>query len=115
MSELVQVIVTYWTEFLLSFIVATLTLSYRTLRTAMVQQGHIKAGMIALLLERLEALYREAYREAYKDPKKGGVRVSTLQRAERVYMHYRALGGNSTGSELYERICKLPIFHVGGE
>lgn len=40
---------------------------------------------------------------------KGSVSVAELTNMEHLYKAYHNLGGNGTGTELYKRICDLPI------
>ena len=64
-------------------------------------QQAIKEAMKALLWDRLYQIYNDAERA-------GCLSIDALRNAENIYKQYHALGGNGTGTELYERLCALP-------
>ncbi|MBS5784592.1 MAG: hypothetical protein KID04_17180 [Clostridium sp.] len=70
------------------------------------QQGAMKDGMLALMHDRIFAIYAECQ-------KKGYATVEDLRNLEYLYKPYHKLGGNGTGTELYERIKKMPTELVG--
>src|ERR1035437_5835427 len=64
-------------------------------------QALIKEAMKALLWDRLYQIYNDA-------EKVGCLSVDALRNVENIYNQYHALGGNGTGTELYQRLCDLP-------
>lgn len=70
------------------------------------QQEAMKDGMLALMHDRIFAIYAECQ-------KKGYATVEDLRNLEYLYKPYHKLGGNGTGTELYERIKKMPTELVG--
>jgi hypothetical protein len=65
------------------------------------QQEAIKDGMLALLHDRIYGGYAICEQQ-------GCATVDDIKNLEYLYRPYHALGGNSTGTELYERIKKMP-------
>ena len=65
------------------------------------EQKNLKAGMMALLHDSI-------YRECGECEGKQFATVDDLKNIEYLYGPYHALGGNGTGTVLYERIKKLP-------
>ena len=65
------------------------------------QQEAMKDGMLALMHDRIFAIYAECQ-------KKGFASVEDIRNLEYLYRPYHALGGNGTGTELYERVKKMP-------
>lgn len=65
------------------------------------RQKALENGVKALLHNDLWGLYRECGKKGYTD-------VDDLRNLEYVYDPYHALGGNGTGTELYNRVRKLP-------
>ena len=94
-------IIRYWLEALFAVIIAGLTLAYRKLSCRVQQQEAIKLGMMALLWDRLYQIYNECEAQGY-------ISIDGLKNVENIYRQYHALGGNGTGTELYERLCGLP-------
>ena len=94
-------IIRYWLEILFGAIIAGLTLAYRRLACRVQQQDAIRLGMMALLWDRLHSIYKESERN-------GQISIDELKNVENIYKQYHALGGNGTGTELFERLCHLP-------
>jgi len=65
------------------------------------QQEAIKEGMLALMHDRIFNIYAECQRKKYAT-------VEEIRNVEYLYQPYHSLGGNGTGTELYERIKKMP-------
>lgn len=66
------------------------------------EQRLIKQGVLAILHDRL-------YCEGQRLIVKGNVTVSELNNLKHIYNGYHSLGGNGTGTEIYERCLKLNI------
>lgn len=101
-----EMISQYLLQGILTIVTLILTGAYTRLSKKFTQQKEeseaTKFGVRAVL--RLE-LYKECQRLMEQN------RVSTeeLKNIERIYENYHKLGGNGTGTTLYERILKLPI------
>lgn len=67
----------------------------------------VREGLIALLHDRI-------YSGCIHNLKKGSIDESDLRNMEYLYTSYHALGGNGTGTELYERFKDLPLEIEGG-
>lgn len=98
-------IVKYWLQVLFGIVVAVLGIAYRKLSCRVKQQEAIKLGMMALLWDRLYQIYNEC-------ELKGCISIDGLKNVDNIYKQYHALGGNGTGTELYERLCNLPTRHT---
>jgi len=94
-------IIKYWLQVIFSCIIAALTFAYRKLSCQVKQQDAIRLGMMALLWDRLYQIYGECERV-------GQISIDGLKNVENIYCQYHALGGNGTGTELYQRLCNLP-------
>jgi len=94
-------ILRYWLEALFGVIIGILTISYRKLSCRVKQQEAIKLGVQALLWDRLYCIYHDSEQT-------GWISIDGMKNVENIYRQYHALGGNGTGTEVYERICKLP-------
>lgn len=65
------------------------------------RQKAMNNGMLALL-------HSELYKECEACEKKGYATTDDLKNIEYLYIPYHNLGGNGTGTLLYERVKKLP-------
>ena len=92
-------ILKYWVEALFGAIIAALTSRYRNL---VKKNKAIEEGVVALLHDRL-------YQACNHFIAKGYIDTSGLKNLEYLYRAYHALGGNGTGTELYNRAKALPI------
>ncbi len=96
----------YWLEVLFGGVIAALTGGYRRLsrlfKRKMTEQATVKEGVLALLHDRLYQACR-FYLE------QGWCGVNDLKNVEYLYNAYHDLGGNGTGTELYNRVKSLPI------
>lgn len=97
-----QFIIEYWMEALFGLAIAGLSFCYRTLRNKLKQQEAIKEGVIAMLHDRLFQLGMDYI-------SRNEISVSELQNYEALYVAYHNLGGNGTGTEIFERVKELPI------
>ena len=99
---MIDIIKNYWLEFVLtavsSGLVMTVKKIYNEYKKESEEQVSIKIGMVALLHD---SLFRNC--ESYIN--KGEISVNELDNLESLYSSYHALGGNGTGTALYER-CK---------
>ena len=65
------------------------------------EQDAVKEGVQALLHDRIYQGYADCER-------KGCASVDDIKNLEYLYLPYHALGGNGTGTELFERVKKMP-------
>lgn len=62
----------------------------------------VKTGMRALLWRELNNIHEQAVRQ-------DGLTVADRKNLESVYAAYHGLGGNGTGTRLYEDAMKMPV------
>ena len=98
---------TYWVEVGFGLILTLLGLAYRKIIKEVRQQKAIEEGIKALLWDRLYVLHDEACTKGYMS-------VDGLKNATNIYTQYHALGGNGVGTDLYERLKKLPRKECNG-
>jgi len=91
----------YWIEAVFAAILALFGIGYRKLSCRVKENGAIRCGVTALLWDALYRIYNEA-------EKAEEITIDALKNAENIYNQYHALGGNGTGTELYNRLCDLP-------
>ena len=65
------------------------------------QQEAIKVGLLALLHDRIFAIHAICDQKHYAT-------VEEFRNLDYLYQPYHALGGNGTGTELYNRVKKMP-------
>ena len=99
-------IIKYWVQWLFGLICAGLGLCYKRLSAKVKAQEEerkaIKAGLLAILHDRL-------YAECSRYLAQGSIDTDGMRNLEYLYRSYHALGGNGTGTELYNRAKALPI------
>lgn len=66
------------------------------------EQKHLHDGVLAMLHDRL-------YQSCTFYMKEGWINTAGLNNIGIIYKAYHGLGGNGTGTNLYERACALPI------
>lgn len=66
------------------------------------EAGGIRDGMRALLWRELKNIHAEAVAQE-------GLDVEDRRHLENVYSAYHAIGGNGTGTRLYEESMRLPV------
>jgi hypothetical protein len=95
-------IITYWLECIFGLALAGLSFCYKQLISKMKEQEAIKEGLVAILHDRLcqSCLYFINREE---------ITLTELKNIEKMYDAYHKLGGNGTGTELYERVKELKI------
>lgn len=92
------------TEFIGACVVATLGSNslWSFLQARFGKKSNVEKAVLALAHDRLYQ-YCEQY------IKKGSIRTEDLDNVTRLYEGYTALGGNSTGTSLYNRVKELPL------
>lgn len=99
---MLEFIVKYWLEFFFSGVLALLGAGYRKLNLKLKEQGKMKEGILAILHDRLYQVCRFHIHQGWID-------VESMKNVEYLYDSYHDLGGNGTGTELYNRVNSLPI------
>lgn len=89
-------------ELIFAGISALLGVMFRELRQTVKEQKALRGGVIAMLHDRI-------YAECEKWLTRGGITTDALHNLEHLYKSYHELGGNGTGTNLYERAKALPI------
>ena len=96
----------YWLEFIFSTALAGLTVLlkklYSRFKQEILTQKLINQGMMAILHDRIYQLCTDYI-------KRGNITVDELENLEYLYKSYHSLGGNGTGTALYERCRTLKI------
>ena len=99
-------ILEYWLEGLFAGACTVITYLYRKLlgrvQHEINEQKLLKDGMLAILHDRIYQACRHYLIQ-------GSIDIEGLTNIEYMYRNYHDLGGNGTGTELYERVRKLPI------
>ena len=99
---MLEFIVKYWLEFFFAGVLALLGAGYRKLDLTLKEQGKMKEGILAILHDRLYQVCRFYIHQGWID-------VESMKNVEYLYDSYHDLGGNGTGTELYNRVNSLPI------
>ena len=99
---MLEFIVKYWLEFFFSGVLALLGAGYRKLTSKLKEQEKMKEGILAILHDRL-------YQACRFYIQRGHVDIESMKNIEYLYKSYHDLGGNGTGTELYNRVKSLPI------
>lgn len=92
----------YWLEFLFGLVITGLSFCYNRLAKKFRDQEKIKEGIIAILHDRL-------FQSGMYFIEKEAISLSALENFEGIYNAYHSLGGNGTGTEIYERVKELPL------
>lgn len=82
---------------------AALGIAYKRLSKRMEQQEHLKDGMVTVLHHMLYDTCKHHLRKGFLDD------MDELKEIEYIYNAYHSLGGNGTGTEIYNRVKKLEI------
>lgn len=89
-------------EILLTGTIAVLSLCYKRISKKIAQQEKVKDGVVAILQDRILAIGTALI-------SKGEVSISELRNFENLYSVYHSLGGNSTGTEIFNRVKSMDI------
>ena len=101
-------IATYWLEVLFGGVLTVFSTLFGFMlkreKARRLEQAKMKEGILAMLHDRLYQSCRHYLHEEEID-------VDALKNIEYLYESYHDLGGNGTGTELYERVKDLPFKH----
>ena len=104
-TMILQYIATHWVAWLFAAISAILSAAYRKLskqlKMEQVKAQSINAAVLALLHDRLYQACQFYLKRKY-------CTVDDRDNLEYMFKPYKALGGNGTGEELYNRCLALP-------
>lgn len=99
---MIDFIVNYWLEAIFAGCLGALSFAYRHICKRLKEQKLVKEGIEAILHDRLWQAGRIYI-------PKGKVTLDELKNVEYIYNAYHNLGGNGTGTEIFERIKDLDI------
>lgn len=99
---MIEFIIRYWIQILFSGVLALLTAGYRKIAKKLKEQEKMKEGILAILHDRL-------YQACRFYLSQGSIDIESMKNVEYLYSSYHDLGGNGTGTELYNRVKALPI------
>ena len=109
---MIDFIITYWVQFVFGLLAACITtvsgILYRKMVKKIKEQDHMKDGILAILHDRLYQICQYYLAQGHITP-------SALKNIEYLYNSYHNLGGNGTGTELYNRVKKLTLLVEGVE
>lgn len=97
-----EFITQYWLEVIFGLAIAGLSFCFNSLRKRLKEQKQIKEGLVAILHDRL-------FQSGMYFIEKGEITVSALDNIEGIYRAYHNLGGNGTGTEIWERVKELEL------
>lgn len=104
--EILEYIQAHWVAWLFTTITGLFGLGYKILSAKIkknrAEQDALKEGVLALLHDRL-------YQGCRYHIHNGAINDVELKNMEYLYEAYHGLNGNGTGTELYERVTKLPL------
>ena len=96
----------YWLNCIMGAIAALLTAAWgwclKRIKDQQKVQEAQQQGTLALLKDRL-------FQSCLHYIEKGYCDVHSRESLEALYLAYSAMGGNGTGKQLYETVCKLPF------
>jgi hypothetical protein len=99
-------ILKYWITALFGAVTASLSwmvkLLWQKQKCQTKEHEAIKEGMLALLHDRIYQSYTICENKGYAS-------IHDLENLEFLYQPYHSLGGNGTGTELFERMKKMPV------
>lgn len=108
MKDLVETIQKYWVQEVMTVITGALAWLARKVQKWKQEQDLVKQGVLAILHDRL-------YQACQFHLKRGYCTIEDRDNLEYMFRPYKALGGNGTGEELYNRCLALPYGPESGE
>ena len=107
---MLQWFVQYWLEILFGVLMGCLSASVAKIRKVICkkqeEQDALKVGLIAILHDRLFGICKQYLSLGYI-PSDDAEEI--LDNAETIYNAYHSLGGNGTGTKVYNKFCSLKI------
>ncbi len=103
---MIDFIIKYWLQVCFGVLTAIVGAGFRWIgkkfREEQEEKEALKNGVLALLHDRL-------YTGTMQYVADNEISTSELKNMEQVYNGYHGMGGNGTGTELWERVKKLPL------
>ena len=101
-----EFVLKYWIEVAFGLAIACLSWCYKVLKDRMkakqIEEDAIKDGGVALLHDR-------RFQSGMYFLNKGEITVYEMGNIEDLYKAYKSLGGNGTGTEIFERVQELDM------
>lgn len=101
-----EFIIKYWLEVVFGLATSFLAVAYRLLSKKFKRHNSehdlLKDGLLAILHDRI-------YQACEFNLQRGYCSIEEKKNIEYLYNSYHALGGNGTGTEIYNRVQSLPI------
>lgn len=101
-QKMKEFITQYWLEVIFGLSLTGLSFCFNYLLRKYKELAAIRAGVVALLHDRL-------FQSCTFFIKEGEIPLSVLKNITHIYEAYHNLGGNGTGTEIYERARDLPL------
>ena len=101
MRDLIETIEKYWVQEVLATISGAVAWLGRKVHRWKQEQDLVKQGVLAILHDRLYQAYQYYLHKGYCS-------IDDRDNLDYMFRPYRALGGNGTGEELYNRCLALP-------
>ena len=107
---MIDFIIKYWIEFAFGILTAVVSFGFKSLKKKIQEkeseQNAIKVAMIAILHDKLFSLCKQYLALGYipVDDSEG-----IMDNVKGIYEAYHALGGNGTGTDIYNKFLKLRI------
>ena len=101
MNDIVETLKKYWVQEVMTVITGALAWLTRKVQKWKQEQDLVKQGVLAILHDRL-------YQACRFYLKRGYCTIDDRDNLEYMFRPYKALGGNGTGEELYNRCLALP-------
>lgn len=110
---MIEFIIKYWLEAAFGLLCAAVAAGFRLvskkLKKRQVEEENRKAEFDTLKEGVLALLHDRLYQGCRYHIHNGQIADDEMKNMEYLYNGYHALGGNGTGTELFERIKKLPL------
>ena len=99
---MINFILEYWIQVLFGILTSLVAYLVTRIKKWTKEQDEVKDGVLALLHDRLyeSGCYHIAREE---------ISVDGMKNYEYLYKSYHSLGGNGTGTEIYNRVTNLPL------
>ena len=97
-----EFLVSIVSELIITTTVAVLSYYYKRMSKKLSEQEKVKDGLVAILQDRILSLGNELM-------SKGEISLYELRNLENLYSVYHSLGGNSTATEIFNRVKNMKI------
>lgn len=98
----VELILSIVSQIIITATIAVLSYYYKRMSKKLCEQEKVKDGVVAILQDRI-------FLAGSALISKGEVSLKELKNLENLYSVYHSLGGNSTGTEIFNRVKNLKI------